>query len=126
MANISKQPPKQPMSSYLLWFHKNKEKILLDHPGVNFGQLTKIGPKLWKEVLDKSEWEAKAIEDLRRYESEMVKWRAEGRGRLKGKEIKPTKRGPGRPPISKISSPEIKPVKRGPGRPPFLPKSKAT
>ena len=54
MANNSKQPPpKQPMSSYLFWFHKNKEKIKLDHPEItNFGQLTKIGPKLWNEVRD--------------------------------------------------------------------------
>ena len=117
MANNSKQPPpKQPMSSYLFWFHKNKEKIKLDHPGVNFGQLTKIGPKLWNEVTDKSEWEAKAIEDIRRYETEMVKWRAEGRARLKGKETKPTKRAaPRRPPnpISKISLSKIKPKVTG-------------
>ena len=130
MANFSKQRPKQPMSSYLLWFQKNKGKILLDNPGANFAQLTKIGPMLWNEVLDKSEWEAKSIEDTRRYETEMEKWRAEG-GRLKGKKTKPTKCGPGRLPISKISSAEIKPVKRndgnlvkrGLGRPPILPKS---
>ena len=50
MANCLEQQPKQPMSSY---FHKNKEKIKLDHPEItNFGQLTKIGPKLWNEVRD--------------------------------------------------------------------------
>ena len=71
------EKPKAPKSAYLFWFHENKEKIVseVENPN-NFGEMIKKGAQLWKQVLDKSEFEDRAALDQMRYETEMEKWRA--------------------------------------------------
>ena len=69
------EKPKAPKSAYLFWFHENREKIVSEvgDPN-NFGEIIKKGAQLWKEVLDKSEFEDRAALDQIRYETEMEKW----------------------------------------------------
>ena len=85
------EKPKAPKSAYLFWFHENKEKIVseVENPN-NFGEMIKKGAQLWKQVLDKSEFEDRAALDKMRYETEMEKWRPKS-GKTTQQNKKPAK-----------------------------------
>ncbi len=70
--------PKRGMSAYFLWMNENREKIKSEHPGLSVTEFGKKAGEIWKDLADKSEWNEKAAEDKKRYESEMEKWKAEG------------------------------------------------
>jgi len=70
--------PKRATSSYMIWMNATRESINKDNPGATIGEIAKKAGELWKTLGDKSEWEAKAAEDKKRYETEMEKWKAEG------------------------------------------------
>jgi structure-specific recognition protein 1 len=70
--------PKKNQTAYFLWMNENREKIKKDYPGLSMTDMSKKAGEIWKELGNKSEWNAKAEEDKKRYEKEMEKWKAEG------------------------------------------------
>jgi len=70
--------PKKGQTAFFLWLNENREQIKKDNPGVSVAELSKKGGELWRQMEDKSEWNAKADEDKKRYEKELEKWKAEG------------------------------------------------
>jgi len=79
--------PKKALSAFFLWLNENREQIRKDHPELALTDQTKKAGEIWREMEDKSEWNAKADEDKKRYEKEYEKWKAEG-GEEKLKEAK--------------------------------------
>ena len=70
--------PKKNQSGYFLWMNENREKIKKEHSGLSMTELTKKAGEIWRDMKDKSKWNAKAEEDKKRYEKEMQKWKSEG------------------------------------------------
>jgi structure-specific recognition protein 1 len=70
--------PKKNQSAYFLWMNQNREKIKKDYPGLSMTEMSKKAGESWRDMKDKSKWNAKAEEDKKRYEKEMEKWKAEG------------------------------------------------
>ena len=70
--------PKKNQSAYFLWMNENREQIKKDNPGLSMTDMTKKAGEIWRDMKDKSKWNAKAEEDKKRYEKELAKWKAEG------------------------------------------------
>ena len=70
--------PKKNQSAYFLWMNENREKIKKDNPGLSMTDMTKKAGEIWRDMKDKSKWNAKAEEDKKRYEKELAKWKSEG------------------------------------------------
>jgi len=79
--------PKRPQTAFFLWLNENREQIKKDHPDLSLAETSKKAGEIWREMEDKSEWNAKADEDKKRYEKEYEKWKADG-GEEKLKEAK--------------------------------------
>ncbi|KAJ8932779.1 hypothetical protein NQ314_014483 [Rhamnusium bicolor] len=58
--------PKRATSAFMLWLNENREKIKQDNEGIKFTEIAKKGGEMWRELKDKSEWEAKANKEKER------------------------------------------------------------
>ena len=67
--------PKRPQSAYFLWLNQHREQIKEEHPGISITELTKKAGEMWRDLKDKSEWEAKAAKEKQKYEEAMKVWR---------------------------------------------------
>ncbi|XP_013787241.2 FACT complex subunit Ssrp1-like [Limulus polyphemus] len=72
--------PKRPQSAYLLWLNENREAIKKENPGISITEITKKGGDMWKELKDKSKWDALAAEAKKEYEKAMAEYKASGGG----------------------------------------------
>merc|ERR1711978_69264 len=79
--------PKRPQTAFFLWLNENREQIKKDHPDLSLAETSKKAGEIWREMEDKSEWNAKADEEKKKYDKEYEKWKAEG-GEEKLKEAK--------------------------------------
>uniref|UniRef100_A0A0K2SX54 FACT complex subunit SSRP1 n=3 Tax=Lepeophtheirus salmonis TaxID=72036 RepID=A0A0K2SX54_LEPSM len=68
--------PKRNQSAYFLWMNENREKIKSDFPGLSITEFGKKAGELWKDLKDKTDWDAKAAEDKKRYDEDMRKWKS--------------------------------------------------
>uniref|UniRef100_V5GLI2 FACT complex subunit SSRP1 n=1 Tax=Anoplophora glabripennis TaxID=217634 RepID=V5GLI2_ANOGL len=83
--------PKRATSAFMLWLNENREKIKKENDGIKVTEIAKKGGEMWRELKDKSEWEAKANKDKERYNKEMAEYKASGGGDdKKKKDKKPT------------------------------------
>ena len=54
------EKPKKPDSPYLIWFKENRLRVKLEHQLKSYEDVSKKCRELWKEVLDKSEWQSRS------------------------------------------------------------------
>ncbi|XP_076062638.1 structure specific recognition protein [Oratosquilla oratoria] len=72
--------PKRPQSAYFLWLAEVREQIKEENPGISITEITKKAGQMWKEVKDKSKWEALAKEAKEKYDIAMKEYKASGGG----------------------------------------------
>ncbi|XP_029174781.1 FACT complex subunit Ssrp1 [Nylanderia fulva] len=87
--------PKKPSTAFMLWLNSTRESIKADNPGFKLTEIAKKGGEMWRELKDKSEWEAKAAKAKKEYLASMKEYEASGGGKSKEtKETKETKEKP--------------------------------
>ncbi|XP_018400415.1 PREDICTED: FACT complex subunit Ssrp1 [Cyphomyrmex costatus] len=84
--------PKRPPTAFMLWLNSTRDSIKADNPGMSITEIAKKGGELWRELKDKSEWEAKAAKAKKDYTASMKEYQASGGGKEKTKEKKPEKK----------------------------------
>lgn len=70
--------PKRPMTAFMLWLNENRERIKEENKGIKVTEIAKKGGEMWRDLKDKSEWDAKVKKDKERYEKEMAEYKASG------------------------------------------------
>lgn len=103
----------------MFWLNDIRDKIKADNPGISVTELTKKAGEMWKDVKDRSVWDAKAAKAKETYEKAMKEYTASGGSKTKSspkespkekKEKKATK--PSKTP-PKVSSSGKSPMKIG-------------
>lgn len=84
--------PKKPSSAFMLWLNSTRESIKADNPGIKLTEIAKKGGEMWRELKDKSEWEAKAAKAKKEYIALMKEYEASGGGKSKETKEKPEKK----------------------------------
>lgn len=72
--------PKRPPSAFMLWLNSARDSIKADNPGLSITEIAKKGGEMWRELKDKSEWEAKAAKAKKDYTASMKDYQASGGG----------------------------------------------
>ncbi|KAG5310174.1 SSRP1 protein, partial [Acromyrmex insinuator] len=80
--------PKRPPSAFMLWLSSARDSIKADNPGLSITDIAKKGGEMWRELKDKSEWEAKAAKAKKDYMASMKEYQTSGGGKEKTKEKK--------------------------------------
>ncbi|KAG5345292.1 SSRP1 protein, partial [Acromyrmex charruanus] len=80
--------PKRPPSAFMLWLNSARDSIKADNPGLSITDIAKKGGEMWRELKDKSEWEAKAAKAKKDYMASMKEYQTSGGGKEKIKEKK--------------------------------------
>ncbi|KYN18832.1 FACT complex subunit Ssrp1, partial [Trachymyrmex cornetzi] len=80
--------PKRPPSAFMLWLNSARDSIKADNPGLSITDIAKKGGEMWRELKDKSEWEAKAAKAKKDYTASMKEYQTSGGGKEKTKEKK--------------------------------------
>ncbi|XP_012539492.1 FACT complex subunit Ssrp1 [Monomorium pharaonis] len=75
--------PKRPPTAFMLWLNNARDKIKADNPGIAVTEIAKKGGEMWRELKDKSEWEAKAAKAKKEYEASMKEYKASGGDKTK-------------------------------------------
>lgn len=70
--------PKRPLSAYMLWLNSARESIKKENPDFKVTEVAKKGGELWRNMKDKSEWEAKAVKMKELYEQQMKEFERNG------------------------------------------------
>jgi len=70
-----KNAPKRPMTAFMLFLNENREPIKRDNPGIAFTEIAKKGGEMWKEMTDKSKWDALALEAKAKYEIDIKEYK---------------------------------------------------
>lgn len=84
------EKPKRPLSAYMIWLNSARGAIKLENPDYKVTDVAKKGGELWRNMKDKTEWEAKAAQAKRDYEVEVKEFEKNGgdRGGAGGKKRK--------------------------------------
>lgn len=70
--------PKRPLSAYMIWLNSARESIKKENPDFKVTDIAKKGGELWRNMKDKSEWEAKAASVKKQYEVDMKDFERNG------------------------------------------------
>jgi high mobility group protein B2 len=70
--------PKRPLSAYMIWLNSAREQIKKENPGIKVTEVAKRGGEIWREMKDKSEWDAKAAKAKEDYEKLVKEFEANG------------------------------------------------
>ncbi|CAO1424902.1 unnamed protein product [Diamesa serratosioi] len=70
--------PKRPLSAYMIWLNDARKSIIKENPGFKVTEVAKKGGELWRNMKDKSEWEAKAVEAKEEYTQAMKEFERNG------------------------------------------------
>lgn len=84
--------PKRPPTAFMLWLNSARDGIKADNPGIAVTEIAKKGGEMWRELKDKSEWEAKAAKAKKEYMASMKEYEASGGGKTKEVKEKKTER----------------------------------
>lgn len=76
----------------MLWLNDSREQIKKENPGCKVTDIAKIGGEKWRELKDKSIWEAKAAKEKERYENEMKAYKPPSDSSNKRKHESPSKK----------------------------------
>lgn len=97
--------PKRPPTAFMLWLNSARESIKTDNPGIAVTEIAKKGGEMWRELKDKSEWEAKAAKAKEEYAASMKEYEASGGSKSKDrKEKEPRKKKEKKDSPSKLMS----------------------
>lgn len=77
-ANKDSDAPKRPTTAFMLWLNETREQIKKDNPGISVTEVAKKGGEIWKEMKDKSKWEAKSAKAKEDYNEAMKEYKAKG------------------------------------------------
>lgn len=88
--------PKRPLSAYMIWLNSARESIKKENPDFKVTDIAKKGGELWRNMKDKTEWEAKAQAVKKQYESDMKDFERNG-----GDKSAPTGKKRGKAPAKK-------------------------
>lgn len=64
----------------MLYLNSVREEIKEKYPGIKVTEVVQKGGEMWKELKDKSKWEAKAAEAKEEYVKAMEEYKASGGG----------------------------------------------
>uniref|UniRef100_A0A336LU77 FACT complex subunit SSRP1 n=1 Tax=Culicoides sonorensis TaxID=179676 RepID=A0A336LU77_CULSO len=84
--NKDSDAPKRPTTAFMLWLNETREQIKKDNPGIGVTEVAKKAGELWKDIKDKSKWEAKAAKAKDEYNEAMKEYKAKGGGSSSTKE----------------------------------------
>jgi len=84
--------PKRPPTAFMLWLNSVRDSIKADNPGIAITEIAKKGGEMWRELKDKSEWEAKAAKAKKEYAASMKEYEASGGGKTKEKKTEKKKK----------------------------------
>lgn len=84
--------PKRPPTAFMLWLNSARDSIKADNPGIAMTEISKKGGEMWRELKDKSEWEAKAAKAKKEYAASMKEYEASGGGKTKEKKTERKKK----------------------------------
>jgi len=65
-----KEGPKRAMSAFMWFAKENRPALVKKYPTEGITDIAKRLGEMWRKLKDKSEWEAKAAKDKKRYEKE--------------------------------------------------------
>jgi len=77
---MTETKPKRPLSAYMLWLNEAREKIKRENPDFKVTDVAKKGGELWRNMKDKSEWEAKAAVAKQNYIKALQEYERNGGG----------------------------------------------
>ncbi|XP_066138574.1 FACT complex subunit Ssrp1 [Euwallacea fornicatus] len=80
--------PKRASTAFMLWLNATRDQIKKDNPGIKVTEIAKKGGEMWRELKDKSEWEAKAAREKEEYVKAMAKYKETGGGESEGSKLK--------------------------------------
>jgi len=84
--------PKRPPTAFMLWLNNARDSIKADNPGIAVTEIAKKGGEMWRELKDKSEWEAKAAKAKKEYAASMKEYEASGGSKTKEKKTERKKK----------------------------------
>ncbi|CAO1424893.1 unnamed protein product [Diamesa hyperborea] len=99
--------PKRPLSAYMIWLNDARESIKKENPEFKVTDVAKKGGELWRNMNDKTMWEAKAVIAKQNYIKAVAEYERNGGGG--GAEPKGKKRGK----AGKKAAPAKKSKKKG-------------
>ncbi|XP_046582983.1 FACT complex subunit SSRP1-like [Haliotis rubra] len=67
--------PKRAQSAYFLWLNESRESIKTEFPGLSITELSKKAGEMWRDMTDKSKWEALAEEAKKEYQAAMEEYK---------------------------------------------------
>ncbi|XP_067686639.1 FACT complex subunit SSRP1-like [Haliotis asinina] len=67
--------PKRAQSAYFLWLNESRESIKTEFPGLSITELSKKAGEMWRDMTDKSKWEAMAEEAKKEYQAAMEEYK---------------------------------------------------
>ncbi|GLH09484.1 FACT complex subunit Ssrp1 [Gryllus bimaculatus] len=70
--------PKRPPTAFMLWLNEHREQIKSENPGITITEIAKKGGEMWKELKDKSIWEAKVAKAKEEYVKAMKEYNESG------------------------------------------------
>lgn len=86
--------PKKPQTAFMLWLNSERDSIKADNPGIAVTEIAKKGGEMWRELKDKSEWEAKAAKAKKEYAVLIKEYEASGGSKTKEKKPEKKKKEP--------------------------------
>lgn len=84
--------PKRPPTAFMLWLNSTRDSIKADNPGIAVTEIAKKGGEMWRELKDKSEWEAKAAKAKKEYAASMKEYEASEGSKTKEKKVEKKKK----------------------------------
>jgi high mobility group protein B2 len=74
------EKPKRPLSAYMIWLNSARDSIKKENPDFKVTEVAKKGGELWRNMKDKSEWEAKAAVAKQNYIKAVQEYERNGGG----------------------------------------------
>jgi high mobility group protein B2 len=74
------EKPKRPLSAYMLWLNEARVGIKKENPDFKVTEIAKKGGELWRNMKDKTEWEAKAATAKQNYIKALQEYERNGGG----------------------------------------------
>lgn len=78
------EPPKRPLTGYMIFLGENREQIKRDNPGISVMEVARRGSEIWHSLEDKTIWIQKANAAKERY-FQLVKIYENNGGKMQGK-----------------------------------------
>lgn len=58
---------KRPLTAFMLFLQSIRDEIKIKYPGINVREIAKKAGEMWRELKDKSDWQAKGAQKMQEY-----------------------------------------------------------